>query len=109
MTIFWLVALATCYATYVVARSEFPPMELVRVAVFKRWGEGSWQSYLVSCAWCISAYTAGAVTAGTAILAEAPRPVLLWLGAAAVSGAFHQVIDLIAKLTTLVERRIKTQ
>lgn len=105
MTTFWLVALATCYATYVVARSDFPLVEWIRIGVFNRWEEGSWQAYLATCAWCVSAYTAGALTAGTAILSEAPRPMLVWLGAAAVSGAFHQVVDLVARLTYLIERR----
>lgn len=107
MTTFWLVALATCYATYVVARSDFPLVEWIRIRVFNRWGEGSWQAYLATCPWCVSAYTAGALTAGTAIFSEAPRPVLVWLGAAAVSGAFHQVSDLVGRLTTLTERRTR--
>lgn len=107
MTTFWLVALATCYATYVAARSDFPPVEWLRIKVFDRWGEGSSPAYLVTCAWCVSAYASGAITAGTAILADASRPVLVWLGAAAVSGAFHQVVDLVVKLTTLIERRTK--
>lgn len=107
MTTFWLVALATCYTTYVVAKSDFPLMERIRVAVFERWEEGSWQAYLATCAWCVSAYTAGTLTAGTVILSEAPRPVLVWLGAAAISGAFHQVIDLVSRLTILIERRTR--
>lgn len=107
MTVFWLVALATCYATYVVARSDFPLVEWIRVGVFNRWEEGSWQAYLATCTWCVSAYTAGVLTAGTAVFSGLPRPVLVWLGAAAISGAYHQVSDLVGKLATLIERRTK--
>ncbi len=99
MTTFWLVSLATCYVTYVVARSDFPLIERLRVAVFDRWDEGSWQAYLTTCAWCVSFYAAGAVTGGTALLDEVPRPGLVWLGAAAVSGAFHQILDSLARVT----------
>lgn len=104
MTSFWLISLATCYVTYVVARSDFPPVERVRVGVFHRWGEGSWQAYLATCAWCVSVYASGIVTAGTVALAETPRPILMWLGAAAISGAFHQVSDLLSRLAAMVDR-----
>ena len=107
MTTFWLVALATCYATYVLARSDFPPVEAVRIAVFKKWGEGSAPAYLATCPWCVSFYASGVATLATALAAGLARPGLVWIGAAAVSGAFHVVIDLLTKVTQLVDRRIK--
>jgi hypothetical protein len=45
-----------------------------------------WLAELISCPWCASAYTAGAVVAGTWRFAGLPVPVLMWLavwGAAA--------------------------
>lgn len=104
---FLLAALATCYITYVLARSDFPPVEAVRVAVFEKWGEGSAPAYLATCPWCVSIYASGAVTLGTTLAAGLARPALVWIGSAAVSGAFHVVIDLLTKVTQLVDRRIK--
>lgn len=104
---FLLIALATCYIAYVLARSDFPPVETVRVAVFTKWGEGSAPAYLATCPWCVSFYAAGAVTLGAVLTSGLAWPVLVWLGAAAASGAFHVVIDLLTSVTTLADRRTK--
>lgn len=87
------VALATLYATYVVTRSEFPLVARLRDRVFDRWGEGSWQAYLATCAWCTAFYTSAALTAGTAASVGVTVPVLVWLGSAAVSGLVLEVVD----------------
>lgn len=82
-----LCALASTYVTYVVTRSSFPPVESLRIAVFKRWGEGSWQAYLATCAWCAGFYVAGLVALGTDLTIDSlPAPVLVWLASAAVAG-----------------------
>ena len=38
-----------------------------------------WLADLISCPWCVSAYVAGAVVAGTWWAADLPAPVLWWL------------------------------
>lgn len=89
-----LCALAVTYVTYVVTRSSFPLVENLRVAVFKRWGEGSWQAYLATCAWCAGFYLAGLVTLVTDLVVESvPAPVLVWLASAAVAGFVLTVVD----------------
>lgn len=81
-----LAALASTYATYVVTRSAFPPVERLRIAVHKRWGEGSWQAYLSRCGWCSGFWVAGLVTGATWLATDLAAPVLHWLAAAAVAG-----------------------
>lgn len=87
-------ALAVTYVTYVVTRSSFPPVERLRIEVFKRWGEGSWQAYLATCAWCAAFYLAGLVTLATDLtVSNLPAPVLVWLASAAVAGVLLTVVD----------------
>lgn len=89
-----LCALASTYVTYVVTRSSFPLVEWLRVAVFKRWGEESWQAYLATCAWCAGFYVAGLVTLGTGLAVDSlSAPVLVWLASAAVTGTALEVVD----------------
>lgn len=87
------VALATLYATYVVTRSEFPLVLLLRDRVFDRWGEGSWQAYLATCVWCAAFYISAAVTLCTMLVVGVVIPVLVWLGAAAVAGLGLELVD----------------
>src|SRR5919109_3143147 len=88
-------SLAAAYATYVVARSDFPPMEWIRVKVFERWGEGSSPAYLVTCFWCVSAYTSAVLTLIVALVADVPLPGVIWLGAAMGSALLNAVGDLL--------------
>lgn len=87
------VALATLYATYVVTRSEFPPVARLRDGVFDRWGAGSWQAYLATCGWCAAFYVSAALTLGTAVSVGVAVPVLVWLTAAGVTGVLLEVVD----------------
>lgn len=101
---FLALVLATAYITYVAAKSDFPPVEWLRVKVFEKWGEGSAPAYLATCTWCVSAYASGIVVGGSEALVDLKEPVTLWLAAAFASGAMHAVLGFVEKLTTLVER-----
>jgi hypothetical protein len=101
---FLAIALATAYVTYVIAKSDFPSVEWVRIKVFERWGEGSAPAYLATCAWCVSAYASALVTGGSEWLVDLDEPVTLWLAAAFTSGAMHFVLGTLEKLGTLIDR-----
>ncbi len=100
---FLTLALATSYLTYVVAKSDFPPVEWLRVKVFEKWGEGSAPAYLATCAWCVSAYASAAVVGGSEILVDLKQPVTLWLAVAFSSGAAHAMLGLVEKLGAMAD------
>lgn len=89
-----LIFLTTHYVTYVITKSEFPPIHRAREAVFDRWGEGTWQAYLATCAWCAGFYIAGVITLCTLLVTPVPLPVLVWLSAAGVTGFILEVVEL---------------
>lgn len=94
-----LCALAATYATYVVTRSSFPPVEALRIEVHRRWGEDSWPAYLSTCSWCAGFWVAGLVTLLTALAVDSlPAPALVWLASAAVTGVALEVVDTLAHL-----------
>jgi hypothetical protein len=96
-----LCALASTYVTYVVTRSSFPLVENLRVKVFERWGEGSWQGYLATCSWCAGFWLAGLVTLTTWVAVDdLPVPVLVWLASAAVTGVLLETVDTLVHART---------
>lgn len=86
-----LMSLATYRLTRLVVEDAFPPMRYQRERVIERYGEESWQGYLVQCPWCVSIYTGGAVVLATCISTSVPLPVWIWLTASVVSGFLAKV------------------
>jgi hypothetical protein len=87
------VSLASVYLTYVVTKSEFPAILWTRAKVFQRWGNGSWQAYLATCAWCAASYVAGLTVLVTAWTVGLPVPVLVWLAAAGLAGVLLELVE----------------
>lgn len=87
-----LVVLATYRVTHLLTTDAFPPIEDMRARITDRWGDGSWQSYLSECAWCVSVYV-GAGIVGASLLAgvDLVAPVWVWLTASAVTGLIATV------------------
>lgn len=82
-----LMALAAHYLTYLVVDSDFPPIELVRATIISKVPDGSSISYLLTCYWCVSAYTGLAVVGAVDLFQGLASPVVWWL-AVAVSAAW---------------------
>lgn len=102
-----VLGLAAYYLTYIVTQSDFPPMENLRNAVFKRWGVASWQGYLIMCSWCVSAYTSALVVGATTAIDGLARPTAVWLAVAAVSGVASLLVNgLAANKDALLRRDI---
>lgn len=90
-----LLALMTLTAyrlTRVIAVDKFPPMLSMRVRVYLRYGENSWQFYLINCVWCVGVYASAIVVAPTAWLANIPLPVLWWGAVASLVGIIHTLV-----------------
>lgn len=103
--------LAAYYCTYVITESSFPPAEWLRETIYKKNPDGSWFT-LVTCSWCVSAYTAAAVVAAVAVVGSVPIPVVAWLATAAVSAlialvANHIMQPLSTILSTALVKRAK--
>lgn len=83
-----LLALATFRVTRLVTADAFPPVAALRDRVDERWGDVSWQAYLVTCPWCVSVYAAGALTLAAVLLLDdgLPAPLLAWPAASAATG-----------------------
>lgn len=94
MVVFYIV-LSVVYATYVITRSDFPAAMWLRDWVFDRWGEGTWQSYLVSCTWCVGFYVSLVAVLGTDVFTEIQVPALSVLTCAALNGIIMQLLDLV--------------
>lgn len=91
-----LCALASTYLTYVVTRSSLPPVEKLRIAIFKRWGEGSSPAYLATCTWCAGFWLSALVTLAAWLAHGLAVPVLYWLASAAVVGVLLEATDTLA-------------
>lgn len=81
-----MLALTAARVTRLVVADAFPPAEGGRDWVRRRFGEDSWQDYLVNCPWCIGVWVAGALTAATTAWYGLPAPLLMWGSAAMVAG-----------------------
>lgn len=92
-------ALTTHYVTYVVTRSDFPPVRWLRDLVFNHTNEGSPLAYLVTCAYCTAAYVALLVVIALNVRADVRWPVLLWGLCASVAGTLVEVVDALRSVT----------
>lgn len=97
MTLLVAIVLATMYATYVVTRSDFPLIEWLRIKLFARYGEGTWQAYLATCTWCASFYIGGLMTLGAWIATDVSVPILVWWASAGVTGVLLEAVDLMRR------------
>lgn len=93
LTVHWL--------TYLVTRSDFPPVEAVRFALVK-WVDAHPSSrfasavdYLVTCPWCVSPYISGILVSILLVTRDGgvPNPVLVALAAASYTGTVQSVLD----------------
>lgn len=88
----FMMVMATFILTWLVVRSDFPPVLRVRhklaggwigpddtVAVYRAKWSPQWLADLVSCSWCTSGWIAAVVTSGSAHWVSVPMPVLVWL------------------------------
>lgn len=88
----FVMVMATYILTWLVVRSDFPPVLWLRhqvaggwtgpegtVAVYRAKWSPQWLADLVSCSWCAAGWIAAAVTAGADQWAGLPAPFLLWL------------------------------
>lgn len=82
-----LIALASYRLTRLICVDEFPASVALRGRVVDRWGEDSWQAYLVQCPYCAALYFSAAVTLGAWLALDSlPMPILVWLAAWAAAG-----------------------
>lgn len=90
-----LVCAFTYRATRLLTLDAFPPIAWLRYEIVDRWGDDSWQSYLATCAWCVSVYVAAATTwAVDALVAGGLQaPVLVAGTASAAAGLLSAVYD----------------
>lgn len=94
-----LAALATHYITYVLTRSDFPPVRWARESVVVRFGEGTAPAYLVTCAYCTAFYVAGLTSLVLNAVTDVRLPVLLWLACASVAGTLVEIVDAVRSVT----------
>lgn len=96
-----VLGLATFRATRVVTGDAFPPAKAFRDGVSSRYGESSWQAYLVECAWCASIYVAAAFVFGYDLAdtlpgvgyTHVPVPFFVFLACSAVTGLVAVNLD----------------
>jgi hypothetical protein len=81
-----LTVLTAARLTRLVVADSFPPLAVARMRVVERWGQESWQAYLVHCPWCMGVWLAAAVVAAVTAWYGLPAPVLVWAAAAWGSG-----------------------
>ena len=101
-------ALTVHYITYVLTRSDFPPVRWARESVVEAFGEGSAPAYLVTCAYCTAFYVAGLVTLALAVADAVRLPVLLWLGTASFAGSLVEVIDAVRSVALKNSATVRT-
>jgi len=88
----WLMVLLvwlTIYrATRLITDDDFPASIAVRGRVTDRWGENSWQNYLVTCPWCLSIWLGAVVVVAADFMLDdgLAAPALVWASASAVTG-----------------------
>lgn len=90
--------LSAHYLTYLVTRSEFPPVTRARDWAFDRW-EGSWQTYLITCGYCTAFYVSAVIIALADVVSHVPLPVLLWLSCASAAGTLIELVDTLRSVT----------
>jgi hypothetical protein len=96
-----VVGLAVFRASRVVAQDVFPPAKLVRDSVQAKFGDESWQAYLVECMWCAPVWVAAAFTFGYDAVdwlpgierTSVPTPFFVFLASAAVASLVHVNLD----------------
>lgn len=93
------ISLAGFYATYVITRSDFPPVEWLRVKVFEIFNEGSTPAYLATCPWCVGFYATGVATLLVNQVDDLHLPVLMWIAAAGVNGLLADLHDTMVSYT----------
>jgi hypothetical protein len=86
----WLLILLTCVTamriTRLIVADTFPPIAVQRQRLTDKYGEHSWQAYLLDCPWCMGFWVAGAVVGVVTAWYGLPAPLLVWATAAYVSG-----------------------
>lgn len=95
-----LMALATHYLTYLIVDSDFPPFELLRATIISKVGEASSIGYLLTCYWCVSAYTGLAVVGAADLSQDLSMPVVWWLAVAVSAGWLCTVREWVGYLTS---------
>lgn len=81
-----LLVLFVYRATRLVTDDQWPPSVALRGRVVDRWGDESWQAYLVTCPWCMSLWLGAGIVAVTAQVIDVHAPVLVVGASSAVSG-----------------------
>lgn len=95
-----LLVLLVCLGTYRLTRlavtdnvplghdDDGEPDSRIRLAIRRRYGDDSWQTYLSTCPWCVGVYVGGAVTLATDRLVHGGlvAPALVWAAAATITG-----------------------
>lgn len=87
-----LLGLASYNFTRIIAVSRFPLAENLRYKVYYRFGNESWQYYLVNCVWCVGVYISAVVVGITSFFADLPLPVLWWGAVAGFVGIIHTIV-----------------
>lgn len=101
-------ALAVHYITYVLTRSDFPPVRWAREKIVDAAGVGTAPAYLVTCAYCTAFYVAALVIAGLDVVTDVRLPVLLWLTAASVAGTLVELVDAVRSVALKNAATVRT-
>lgn len=96
--------LSTMYVTYVVTMSDFPLMRKARDEVFVRYGDESWQSYLVTCGWCAGFWVSMLITFIVYAIDLISYPALIMLSSAAATGLLLEIVGAIMSLKVVVTK-----
>lgn len=100
-----LMALVAYRLSRLLVEDEFPPIKWFRDKLTTPYESPAdseirrttkvpyWMAYLISCTWCVSVWTSGAVVLVTSLTMGVPAPFLVWLALAAVAGLISHAED----------------
>lgn len=94
--------LAVYFATYVVTRSSFPPVDKARgwIGAHAPVSIG----YLVTCAWCSGFWVSALIVGAAAFIVDVPEPVMMVLACAAIAGLVQFLVDTVGEVIELMAR-----